>query len=119
METEPRGYRATPRPYRGGGGWNQTCSASGRGLQAIVGDGQDRKTLSAIKHCASPRPYIPASEISRVDDVTNRSVRQVYRPDSYSRRAVSDEEMKGVNVTYDKFHRDWNYGIRPRAEGIR
>jgi hypothetical protein len=31
-------------PVRGGGGWDQTCSVSGRGLKAIDGDGQDRKT---------------------------------------------------------------------------
>jgi len=30
-------------------------------------------------------------------------------------RTVSDEEMKHVNVTYDTFHGDWNYMIRPRA----
>jgi len=28
-------------------------------------------------------------------------------------RDVSDEEMKRVNVTYEKFHGDWNYVIRP------
>ena len=30
-----------------------------------------------------------------------------------SGRKVSDEEMKSVNVTYAKFHGDWNYVIRP------
>jgi len=33
-----------------------------------------------------------------------------------SGRKVSAEEMKGVNVTYAKFHGDWNYLIRPRAQ---
>ena len=32
-----------------------------------------------------------------------------------SGRKVSDEEMKQVNVTYEKFHGDWNYLIRPRT----
>ncbi len=32
-----------------------------------------------------------------------------------SGRKVSDEEMKQVNVTYEKFHCDWNYVIRPRT----
>ena len=34
-----------------------------------------------------------------------------------SGRTVSNEEMQNVNVTYDKFHGDWNYIIRPRASG--
>ena len=32
-----------------------------------------------------------------------------------SGRTVSDDEMKRVNVTYQKFHGDWNYVIRPRG----
>ena len=32
-----------------------------------------------------------------------------------SGRKVSDEEMQQVNVTYEKFHGDWNYVIRPRT----
>jgi hypothetical protein len=33
------GWGKSPRPVRGGGDWNQTCTSSGRGLQAIVRDG--------------------------------------------------------------------------------
>ena len=33
-----------------------------------------------------------------------------------SGRTVSDEEMKRVNVTYEKFHGDWNYVIRPSTQ---
>ena len=32
-----------------------------------------------------------------------------------SGRKVSNEEMKQVNVKYEKFHGDWNYVIRPRT----
>jgi hypothetical protein len=30
-------------------------------------------------------------------------------------RKITDEEMRQVNVTYEKFHGDWNYVIRPTA----
>ena len=32
-----------------------------------------------------------------------------------SGRKVSDEEMNQVNISYEKFHGDWNYIIRPRT----
>lgn len=29
---------------------------------------------------------------------------------------VSEEEMKSLSITYDKFHPEWNYTIKPRRK---
>jgi hypothetical protein len=48
---------------------------------------------------------------------TGLTVRCELDENSYAKGVkVSDDEMRGLNITYDPFHPEWNYAIAPRQK---